>query len=112
MADKPLGATHYADGMTNRTYYRFDGSVWKWWAASSREWIRCSPNNPASAVTPLPPSEQSQCCGTTCDKRNVAEYIVRLEAVAEAARMVAYGVLAHNITGDTLRRTLGELPHD
>ena len=78
----PLGATHAVAG----AFYRFDGHVWKYWNFIHSCWVRCTDNKPACTPTPLPPSEQSLCCGTTCDKRNVADYIARLEAVAEAAR--------------------------
>lgn len=112
MADKPLGATHHAAGSRQAVYYKFDGHVWKWWNPAGFVWERCVDNKPAHEVTPLPPSEQSLCCGTTCDKRNVDEYIAKLEAVAEAARMVAYGVLAHDMNGHSLRTMLEALPHD
>ena len=100
MADKPLGATHVAGS----SYYRFDGSVWKFWHTARNEWMRCADNKPEHTPLPLPPSEQAQCCGTTCDKRNVAVYIARLEAVANAARALPVGV-----TSDALRLALAEV---
>lgn len=95
MADKPagapLGATHIHQGERGAAYYRFDGHVWKYWHVFHNAWERCTDNKPACNPTPLPPSEQSLCCGTTCDKRNVADYIARLEAIAEAARALPFG---------------------
>jgi hypothetical protein len=100
----PLGATHCytADGGT--AYYRFDGHVWKYWNILHNQWVRCTDNKPAYTPTPLPPSEQSLCCGTTCDKRNVAAYITRLEAVAEAAR-----ALPATAGSESLRAALAEV---
>lgn len=98
----PLGATHGA----GRAYYRFDGSVWKYWNIARNAWVRCEDNKPFNNPTPLPPSEQSLCCGTTCDKRNVAAYIERLEAVANAARGLPYPV-----AGAELIKALKELDH-
>lgn len=94
---RPLGATHHAGG----AYYRFDGSVWKFWNTARNEWMRCADNKPEHPPTP---SEQSLCCGTTCDKRNVAAYIARLEAVVNAARALPVGV-----TSDALRSALAEV---
>jgi hypothetical protein len=105
----PLGATHHHPGERGSAYYRFDGHVWKFWNVFRSEWTRCVDNKPVCNPTPLPPSEQSMCCGTTCDKRNVADYIVRLEAVAEAAQMVAHGPLAGDVRGDNLRAALAEV---
>lgn len=102
----PLGATHYYAGERGTAYYRFDGHVWKFWHVFRNEWERCTDNRPANTPTPLPPSEQSLCCGTTCDKRNVAEYITRLEAIAEAAR-----VLPAAVQGESLRAALSEVYH-
>lgn len=100
MADKPLGTTHVGAG----AFYRFDGHVWKYWNFIHSKWVRCTDNKPACSPTPLPPSEQSLCCGTTCDKRNVAEYIARLEAIAEAARALPPAAVS-----DTLRAALAEV---
>lgn len=100
----PLGATHEVQYGQWVKFYRFDGSVWKFWNTARNEWMRCADNKPEDTPRLLPPSEQAQCCGTTCDKRNVADYIARLEDVANAARALPVGEAS-----EALRLALAEV---
>lgn len=99
MADKPIDATHVSVGAESEFYYKFDGSVWKYWWRNG--WERCAEDKPLYEVRQLPalPREHALCCGTTCDKQAVNRYIKQLEAVAVAAQRAS----------DELRKLLSEV---
>lgn len=124
----PVDATHaYIDCANNTVWLKFNigGGISRSTLGSA--WVPCEYTdfsdeklevNPAiTAVMQSPPgnrlpmsTEQSMCCGTTCDREAVKRYIERLEVVADAAHhLEASGVLAGTPRMQNLKTALGEL---